>query len=802
MANLQVACKLCRLGEREDLIHPCIGGRGDIPADILFVGEAPGRDEDFLGIPFIGRAGDKLEECIDKAGLKKYRIRISNICRCQPEGNRRPKPDEIAACLPYLLEEIEMVQPRAIVVMGNAALKLLGAGLRTVMKERGEVYPWNGIHVLVTFHPAMLLRKWEDEEVFISDLKLVHKILEGKLARKEVDYRVILDLPSLRALRDRLCSAEEFTFDLETTSFDWQTEEILCMAFSDKPFTGFCVPLLGQHRSQIWTEEELPEVRHLLREIFESPARKIGQNFKFDVKFLRFKLGINPTNLAFDTIIAHHSINENLPGNLEFLTSYYLHLPRHDKEVRSIITSKKMTFDMIPNEILWKYNCADADTTLQLAHIFEPQTPMYLMNRIRLPLSRALMEMEMAGVYVDLPKLEENSRRYRRLIDEEAEKIYEQVGYEFKIGSTKVLAQILFSPEGLGLPPAGFTDKGNHTTNKDALEMLENRLKSEGNTPPEKLAVLSSIVRYRNLKHWKTTFIDGPDGNAGLKRWVHPDSRIYPNYRQTGTDMGRLAISEPNLQNIPRDQELRNQFAAPPGWLFLHADASQAEARAGAIIAQCKSLLDSMKKGLNIHRNAAAKLRKIAYEAVTQEQYEMIKFVTHGLHYGRSIPSIAAEYGLPIREVQQFVENYFNENPELADLMLEQVRKVVAGEPITNRFGRTRHFPEKIGGHEKRQAISFPFASNWADAQSLLTSRCYERFAREGVWLTEVKMVMSQHDALFFEVKEDKIEKIASMIIEEVESPVEELDNYSFPFKIDVGRCWEDAKRRLIWEGK
>jgi len=418
-----------------------------------------------------------------------------------------------------------------------------------------------------------------------------------------------------------------------------------------------------------------------------------------------------------------------------------------------------------------------------------------------MPLARALTEMEMCGVYIDQQKLQENSERYARLIHEQEQRVYEIIGYEFKINSPQVLSKVLFSKEGLNLPSAGKTTSGSDTTGKDALEELAGRLHAQG-YPEEKLKVLDAIVRYRNLRHWKTTFVDGKEGTAGLKRWIHEDGRIYPNYLIEGTGMGRIASREPNLQNIPRDVDLRNQFAAPPGWVFLEADASQAEARAGAVVADCKALLEAMAQGLDIHTTAAARLRHIPYEEITEEMRNRIKFVTHGLHYGRSIPSIAAEYGLPVAEVQQFVEEYFTAYPELAELMLTMVDKVTRGEPIVNAYGRVRHFPAEIKGHEKRVAISFAYASSWADTLSVNTHRVLERFEKEGVWRKDVRMTMSLHDALFFEVREKALDRVVSMIIEELEAPVPEMKNYCFPVKIIAGRCWEDKEGTVIWRGR
>ena len=795
-------CTLCRLGDMTQNHSNCIKGRGSSTAKVMFIGEAPGKDEDLQALPFVGRAGQKLDDLISRAGLDAEDVFITNICRCRPPENRAPKPDEIETCKPYLLSEIERINPKVLVLLGNTALRLLGSGFRTVSKERGEIYPWNGRQVLITYHPAALLRKWEDEEVVLSDLKLIPRMLNGGVNLGEVDYRVIKTLEGLEELSEELCNCKEFAFDLETTSFDWREEEILCISFCHEPFTAFVVPLLGQERAAIWTSEDLPHVHHILRKIFASDTQKIGQNYKFDAKFLKFHLGAEVKNVSFDTSLAAHLINENLPKNLEFLASYYLGVPRHDKELRAILTSRDMTFDKVPTNILWKYNAGDADTTLQIKQLFEPQVNMNLMNHVCLPLADALMKMEMCGVYIDQTKLESNSKEYAEKIQIEEQKIYKAVGKEFNLGSPIQLGQLLFSSDGLGLPSAGMTGAGNYCTGREELEELSKKLKAEGQVPPEKLEVLGGIVHYRNLRHWKTTFIDGGDGEKGLKRWIHPDGRIYPNYSQIGTDMGRIACREPNLQNIPRNQELRNQFAAPPGWKFVHGDFSQAEARAGAIVANCQGLLNAMRNGLDIHRTAAAKLRKIPYDSVTKEQRNLVKFVTHGLHYGRGIPSIADEYELPLQEVEDFVVGYFNEYPELAQLMLEQVRKVDAGEPILNAFGRQRHFPPKITGHERRVAISHAFASSWADAMNLATSRVIRRFEKEGWWFNYVKCTMTLHDALFFEVRDDYVTRAVPIIIEELEAPVPELQDYKFPMELEVGQCWEDPAGEVVWKGK
>ena len=208
-----------------------------------------------------------------------------------------------------------------------------------------------------------------------------------------------------------------------------------------------------------------------------------------------------------------------------------------------------------------------------------------------------------------------------------------------------------------------------------------------------------------------------------------------------------------------------------------------------------------MRNGHDIHRTAASALYHIAPEEVTYDQRNLAKFVTHGLNYGRTIPSIAAEHGMTNREATNFVADYFSDMPEQAGWMLKQVQKVKKREPVTNVFGRTKHFPQKITPHEERQALNFPVQSTAADVLSRASVRVFDRFQKENLWLSDVKMTMTLHDALFFEIKEDSLDKVAKIIVEEMEAPVPEL-NYGFPTEVTVGKRWKDENEVVYHKGK
>ena len=817
------ACTKCALGEGTTLITNKMDGSGPIPCDILVVGEAPGAEEDKNGKPFQGKSGKYLWDRIIEAGIDTNTVRATNAARCRPAENRTPTKDELATCRPYLMEEITQAQPKVILLLGNSALSMVPK-VRTVTKERGQVLRWThpdtGVvyPTVVALHPAAILRKREDEPIFKSDLALVKKVLEGGgNVEHPRNYRVVKTIEGVRKLRSRLMNSKELAVDIETRSFDWTSEPLMCVQFCTTPGETYIVPIHGQYLAKMWTPEEEKEVWKIIYDILSTGQERIGQNAKFDLKFL-LREGSPVDNVQFDTLLAFHLINESLPLNLDFLAGYYLGWERWDQEVRAIVHKREITFDQIPNEILWKYAGHDPDATLQLKHIAEKMLEpkqRKLFDSTVMPLQRALTQMERCGVYIDLNKVEENSEEFKLRIDGVEAEIFTTIGKEIKLSSPQQVAEALFSPVeegGLGLPSPGTTPKGAPSTRKDDLDELEKELRNRHDIPEVSRKVLSQVVQYRNLKHWKNTFIDGSDGEKGLKRHVKANSRIYPNYIQWGTDTGRLACREPNLQNIPRDSALRQMFSAPEGWYFAEADYSQIEARVIAHLSGAKALLEAMARGYDIHSNAVSVAYGIPYDevaaAIAARDAKMIdlrntaKFATHGLNYCRSIPSIAAEYGWSLAYTTEFVKKYFEGIPEQSEWMLGQMEKVANGDRIETPFGRVRHFPPDVGRHEQRQGVNFPVQSSAADILGGTTVRLLDLFEREGWWMTVVRMTMSLHDALFFEIRKDVIDEVRPAICEVMERPVPEFSDYRFPVEFQQGSAWESEDFVVTYKGK
>lgn len=460
--------------------HPCIWGTGDPNADIMLVGEAPGAEESLRGVPFIGKAGQKLNNILSAAGFNREDLYVTNTIKCQPPGNRVPTKEEITACCDYLEQEIASVKPKIIVPLGNTALQYI-LGVTGITKHVGiesfsEKYQCK---IIPTFHPSYILRKPEHEQIAVSHFKKIRKILKGKLEKTPVKYVNATTLEKVDKLFKRLKSVDIFAMDIETTGFDFLEDKVLCISFSWKENTAVLLPLLGYKQCKMWEDDQFTYIKEGLKEILASDVKKILQNGAFDLKFLK-TWGTPVKNFTFDTMLAHHLVDENAEGfhGLKDLAlmftdmgDYSAELVKIQKELKKEENTRRreqvkeikkrkdldkktrnqmvedlknakeeFSFADIPEEVLWRYAAADADATYRMYKILRqkiyqeekeklhslPQhrgkSLMRLFNRIIMPQRNILNEMEYAGALLDLEYLDKLDKEYSQKIkDLEAE---------------------------------------------------------------------------------------------------------------------------------------------------------------------------------------------------------------------------------------------------------------------------------------------------------------------------------------------------------------------------------------------
>jgi DNA polymerase-1 len=760
-------------------------GDGPIPCDLLFVGEAPGEMEEEQGKVFIGRAGQRLNEILGRVSLDRSKVRVENAVGCRPPNNRVPTTKEIDACRPRLWKLIEEVKPKVIVAMGSVAFKCVMESPGTLLtKMRGTVLERNGIKVVPTIHPASALRKIGEDVVIQKDFELALKVLKQQQLRTEGEVRIIRTLQHLEKLKKYLLQSPGFALDLETVSFDWYADEILCASFCADPKVAFVVPILGQGLQKIWADGEYSFVWALLKEIFESSVPKFAQNYKFDCKFLA-KRGIRVHNITFDTLLGHHLIDENVQHNLEFLVSYYLGEQRHDTELRSILTTRKMTFDQAPNKVLWKYGGSDAIATIRVKEreeeLLKEAGLLDFLRDFYLPLEDALLQMELNGVKVDLQGLKKASLVYAQRTDELQQELNRMVGKDFNLASVKQLREVLYSDLKLKAPLS--TPKGGTSTSEAALIVLAETSKAA-----------KKVLEWRHLMKLKGTFLDGKDGKGGLLKFVKDTGRIYPEYSAVGTVTGRLSCRNPNLQNIPTDPIIRNLFVAEEGNVFISADYRQMEARVAAALAGDMKLVEELDAVDDAFVYLASALFKVSKDQVTSELRSRVKGIFYGVLYGRGATSVAKDLGATYEEAEQWIREFFNTFYLLNVWRNRMVLQAQSKGFVVNAFGRRRHLnfnstDKKDIAESFRQAINSPVQSTASDCLSLATVRLH-RATKES--FPELKMLMTLHDALFFEVPSSLKKDAVSLVKGVMETPIEVLHGLKISVKIKVGACWED----------
>jgi len=372
----------CRLWEK--CINPLIPTTGSKNPDLLVIGEAPGADDDCQAGNFLTDGGNLLREILKDVGFSFDKVAFSNVVRCRPTQekwgktiNREPLTNEIKDCKGFIMEDIEKLKPRAILLLGSVAFKAI-LNLTGITSCRGKVYDFQGITVVPTFHPANVIRDNTFLEYFVKDIEKVYKELyEEKVVYPPAEYTLIKNLEGLKLLVSRASDADEVSFDLETSRLNPHMEDaqIVCVSFSFVERESFIVPMY--HRNMIFTGKSLSYAKSIIKVIMESPLPKIAQNAKFDMSWLMVTEGIETNNLTDDTMLMQFLLTEQAGTHgLDWLAWRYTDMGGYDRPLEDYKKSHKDcdpkrggSYRNIPWEILAPYAGMDTDCTLRCCHI-------------------------------------------------------------------------------------------------------------------------------------------------------------------------------------------------------------------------------------------------------------------------------------------------------------------------------------------------------------------------------------------------------------------------------------------------
>ncbi|RAP40883.1 DNA polymerase I [Rhodovulum viride] len=600
-------------------------------------------------------------------------------------------------------------------------------------------------------------------------------------------YECVRDAAALEAWIARAQARGRVAVDTETTGLDEMRVDLVGISLSVEPGQACYIPL--GHRegegdlfgSAALAGGQMPmdEALALLKPLLEDPAvMKIGQNMKYDAKILaRHGIAVAPID---DTMLMSYAMHAGLHGHsMDALSERYLgHAPI---PIKSLLGSGKsqITFDKVPVAEAVKYAAEDADVTLRLAELFKPQLHRAkvatVYETLERPLVPVLAEMEMRGIKVDRDTLSRMSNAFAQKMAALEAEIHELAGESFNVGSPKQLGEILFDKMSLAGGKKGKT--GAYATGADVLEDLA----AEGHDLPAR------VLDWRQLSKLKSTYTDA------LQDHINPETgRVHTSYVITGAVTGRLASTDPNLQNIPvRSEEgrrIREAFVAEEGKVLLSLDYSQIELRILAHVAGIDALKEAFREGQDIHAMTASEMFDVPMAEMTPEIRRRAKAINFGVIYGISGFGLARNLRIPRSEAQGFIDRYFERFPGIRDYMDATVAFAKEHGYVQTLFGRRIHTPE-IGakgpqaGFAKRAAINAPIQGTAAD----IIRRAMIRMpaAIEGL---PAKMLLQVHDELIFEVEAGAAEDIAERaraVMERAGLPAVALD---VPLVVDAGQ--------------
>ncbi|MCZ7571487.1 MAG: DNA polymerase I [Ardenticatenaceae bacterium] len=613
----------------------------------------------------------------------------------------------------------------------------------------------------------------------------------------EVDYRAVDSEESLADLDRALAKSGAVTFDVETDDLDPIRANLVGLALCVAPGQGYYIPIAHRPPNQRRFEGPGDEPQNLpLARVLEviSPwladerIATRAHNAKFDLIVLK-RHGFNVTNVDFDTMIAEWIIN---PGtrNYGLKGLAWQRLSVEMTPITDLIGSGKnqITMDQVPVAQVAPYAAADVDMTCRLVDVLERELrareQWQLFTAVEMPLVPVLVDMEMAGITLDVEQLTTlDAELHARMAELEA-KIYEYAGYEFNINSGPQLSEVLFNQLSLSKQATSKTKQGYYSTAANVLEALKNEH-----------PIIALLLEHRHLSKLLSTYVEQ------LPLMVNPETgRIHTDYSQTAAETGRLSSSNPNLQNIPARTDIgrrvRRAFVAAPGCVLLSADYSQVELRVLAHLSQDPGMLAAFQRGEDIHAATASTILGVPISEVTRQQRELAKRVNFGLLYGMSAWRLAREASIPYEEAEAFLKRYFESFPSIErflDDIVEQARDRGYTETI---LGRRRYFPELRGDtrvHQnvraaaERAAKNMPIQGSAADIIKIAMIDLHEALHDFGL---RTRMLLQVHDELVFELPENELEEAATMI-PQIMSAAYEL---TVPLKVDtkVGYNWEE----------
>ena len=592
---------------------------------------------------------------------------------------------------------------------------------------------------------------------------------------------VVDSRPQLAELAKRLVAAGAFALDTETTGRDPLRVALVGISICHEPGRSYYIPLLTPSGPSDLSMEDL---REILGPVLSDPeVAKFGHNAKYDGIVLT-QAGLPVDNFEFDTMIAV-AVSENPSrGHLGLKGLSIDRLGLEMTPIEDLIGKGKNQISMheVAVEKVAPYAGADAEATFRLVDPLKTELDTKAMQKVfqevEMPLVRVLSDMEMAGIAVNVQFLKEMSVTITQQLGQFEEKIYEQVGHPFKIGSTKQLAEVLFGE--LGLRGRRRTKTG-YSTDANTLSALR-----------QDHPVVPLILEHRQLAKLKSTYVDA------LPLMVNPNTnRVHTSYNQIGAATGRLSSTDPNLQNIPvRTQvgrQVRKAFVTRGDeYALLSADYSQIELRLLAHMTEDPNLIAAFNENQDIHAATASQVLGVPLDQVTSDMRRSAKAINFGIIYGISDFGLSVQLGIRPSEAGEFISEYFARYPRVQQYLDSVKQHGVDEGYVGTLYGRRRNVPDlkasnrQIRSAAERAAINMPLQGTAADIIKLAMIQLHERLEDRD----DCQMLLQVHDELLFEVKIASLAEVGEIVRHEMEN----VTQLRVPTEVDLsaGPNWCD----------
>ncbi len=728
-----------------------VGSSGPSPCKAFIIGEHPAWQEVRTGRPFAGESGKLLDQMLGWVGLNRDEIYVTNARKCA--GTKKGLCDDCKECL---FSEIEEVNPDVILTAGGLASEVLVG--KKVMASRGFVSTYDETRQLVgTLNPAAILHMPTTFDLFAYDVDKFKRVLSGEYVEAEV-ATALVEPHEYEDFFAMLRQAPLVAFDLETDNLEPGCD-ILTISFAISADAGFVLE---------WSDELIPHVVKFLA----SDTKKALQNGMFDLSHLLY-WGIEVNALDFDTMLAHHMTRTYLPHDLNTIISIYTNLPKYDAVQKSMIKGKKnIQFSSIPKEILYPYSAMDAAATFAviapLTRELEESGFTDFFRRIVMPLCPVLVRMRHKGIKIDVSRLDDIRTELDGEIEELDVILKGDLG-DINFNSGKQLGPAL---KALGI------DTGEKTTKTKQMSTAKGPLEAIAHLHP----IVKTLLDRKAKTKVRTTFVSDK-----IISFLDDNSRVHPNWKQTGTVSFRLACEGPNLLNIPRGSVVRTMYCVDDDCVWCEADLSQAELRVAAYLAQDPVLIKAFDEGEDVHARTASMMFHIPYEDIGHDDDERhrAKFVVHGVSYGRGPESIMSEYGVD----EQTARSWIASLPQrLMAWYIEQIQFARKNRYLETPYGNRRHWPiyGEFDPAMEREARSFI-------PQSTAAIVIYEGMISLDKLLTQqgfkTRIISNLYDAIMFEIPRAELEIVLPILKREMEVTVP-IINRIIPVEFKVSDRW------------